>query len=239
MNTPDLVKHPTITATGTKGYLQWLKSDPGLGPVYEQNKNRIAGVLGITQNTSGYQPIVSAAEAALSGFGSYTFGKPRSRYLPTVERMPGLNGLTGLGQDDSLYDSSDVLTPDNVSLSAANLDTELSAPDLSTVATSLPTINDTVTSSAPVTPTSATAASQLQSIIGAAATAATTALNISNAQQINQIQLQRAQQGLSPLNLSTTGAPGLNAINFTSALPLLLIGAVVVFAMSSGSKRKS
>lgn len=57
--TPEAAKHPTIRATGLKGFLQWMQSDPAMAKVYARAKPQLAAL--IAQ--------VNQQAAQLSGFG--------------------------------------------------------------------------------------------------------------------------------------------------------------------------
>jgi hypothetical protein len=74
--TPNIAKHPFITATGAKGYLQWLASDPVMAKVYAQIRPQIEALISAGQLPLGTG---SGASAAPGNLGAYM--------------QPGMSGL--------------------------------------------------------------------------------------------------------------------------------------------------
>jgi hypothetical protein len=211
---PDIASHPTIKATGTKGFLLWMKSDPLMSKVYAASKGQLAS---ITKGAAGAGAgnslgrISRATKRALRGVYN-------GNYL--ASNYPGLGALS----DYSDYSSN------------ASVASSVSAPDVSSIST--PSVNiqaDPITNAASSSPTPVSTAQQISNAIAVAGQAALTANQVITANQVSQIQLQRAQAGLSPLNLSAYGLPTVSGTgSFTGGngliLLLLLGGGLLVLA---------
>ncbi|MGA9854252.1 MAG: hypothetical protein WBR29_03105 [Gammaproteobacteria bacterium] len=58
--TPPAALHPAITATGTKGFLIWMKSDPVMSQVYRQVQPQLNQLLGVKAGLSGRKQALGA-----------------------------------------------------------------------------------------------------------------------------------------------------------------------------------
>lgn len=56
---PKVAQHPLITATGLKGFLQWMKTDPAMSVVYPQIAPQLAQTLGAAPAGSGLGSFLS------------------------------------------------------------------------------------------------------------------------------------------------------------------------------------
>jgi hypothetical protein len=213
---PSVASHPLITATGTRGFLQWLKNDPVLGKVYNSAKSQISqAVAGQPTSPTGMGKLSKRTLKNLRGIYSGSF----------VNRT--LEGLADYGSYASYTSSSSI---------AASGGTANPLNVISPAATLAPISTDSVTQSASTSATSPSTAATLTQVIAAAGQAALTANQVLTATQISQIQLQRAQAGLSPLNLNAYGLSSAGTISgATSPLLLLLLlgGGVILLASES------
>jgi len=217
---------PPITTTGIRGYLLWLKRE---------------------------QPAVYAKLApalptiAPSAFSHYMGSAiTRTRKLAGVGSLRARNGVVlvaGLGR---LGQSADDLDPvySDVDLSYST------DPDLTNYTIAQGASNPEITN-APTPETTAAAntgagtPSTQVAAIGALATGITglaiTGMQLSTANEINQLQLQRAQAGLAPLNIgmNANGVPTITGTGLSGSgmLIVLLIAGLVLFA-AMGERRQ-
>lgn len=245
--TPNIAKHPTIKAGGTKGFLQWLKSDPQLSKIYEANKSRIAQLIGA--------PVGIAGLRGLGRIATMTGPSPNCPCRKPLSGSFGFGFATGsFGQTDttgSSYSLPELTTSTGITDTTGSayvpppITTDLTAStpiDTSALASSIPSlapINDSVTAAAPTAPTSSGWASDLSSIVSAASGLFQTADQLATAQKVTQTQLQRAQAGLPPLNLNSYGlstSPGLNLGLSSSTQNTMLIAIGILAAVVLGSK---
>jgi hypothetical protein len=172
---------------------------------------------------------------------------PQLKQMAAAEAQsaPVKPALSGLGQFD---DSSGDISVDN-SGDATDFSSTLdsSVPPAPTASQSLlpPTVTfppDSTVAAASTAPTPASTAAQLSAIIGVAASAATAAQQITTQQQLTNIQLQRAQAGLPPLNINPASLGLANGVTTTLAsLPmstiLLIGGGLLALAVLFGGKK--
>lgn len=208
---PDIASHPTIKATGTKGFLLWMKSDPLMSKVYNAAKGQLAT---ITKGAGG------------TGMGRISRGTKRA-----------LRGVYSGNYLASNYSNLGALSDYTDYASNASVASSVAAPDISSIST--PTISvasDPVTQAASSSATPANTAQAISNAIAVAGQAALTANQVVTATQVSQIQLQRAQAGLPPLNLSSYGLPtasgSYSALTGSNGLLLLLIGGGLLFLVA-------
>jgi hypothetical protein len=216
-----------ITATGTKGLLQWMKTyQPTLYAAANPQLLQFAK-----------QQNAQAASQRASGFGFYT----GARGLGRVGNIGELFAPNISEQFTAIPLSQTAVNTDpNTGLDLDALTTFDAGPVIATVPPDLTiTPDSSATDSASVASSGATSsgfASVISSIAKGIGTAALTAAQVQNNNTLLATNLARAQQGLPPLT-ATTGASGLTTIGSSSTL-LLLGGALLlgVVAMNSGSK---
>jgi hypothetical protein len=206
-----------ITATGTRGYLLWLATDPAFAVIY----NKIQPQLKQLQSQLNATPATPNNPLGMCGFG----------------RIGELGGFGDFGCCCVGLSDSDVAN--------INAGSSVSASDFNAVNAVTPTIQVNPAAAVAASPAATTPslAASLSSIVGVAAQGVLTADQISTANQINQIQISRAQAGLPPLNLST-GALGLpqatvSLLGSTAAMPLLLLGGGLILLLVLMGDHKS
>jgi hypothetical protein len=215
-----------ITATGTKGLLQYLKTyqpelyqkvNPALIAYAKQQNTKMGGMrLGTMRGFSALRALAQAkAGGGMQGMGS-TSG---SAYFSTLS-TGGIDPNTGIDVDSLTALDLGTITPP-------------AAPDLVIAPTSAATDSASVASSGA---TSSGFASIISSIAKGFGTATLTAAQVSANNTLLQTNLARAQAGLPPLTAST-GATGLTTLGSPSTSLLLLGGALLVgLAMMGNSK---
>jgi hypothetical protein len=217
-----------ITATGTKGLLQYLKT-------YQPELYAAANpkLLSYAKTQNG----VAAAQLASSGGAGASMGR--------------LSGRVGNIGELFAPNISESFTPIPVSISAVNVDpnTGLDLDALNTTVDTGPIIaavppdlvvtgDSSATDSASVASSGATSsgfASIISSIAKGIGTATLTAAQVSANNTLLATNLARAQAGLPPLTATTT-ASGLTTLGSSSTL-LLLGGAVLIAALVLGNKK--
>ena len=216
----------TITATGLRGYLMWLKQDqPGL---YQRVANQIA-------------------QAVPKGFSDYNQALVRSIRVAAVNRRRMLSGL-GQDSDADLFQSI-TFDPNSIDPSEVASLTDPFNLDTSVTGITMPTISyaptQDVATAANTGSTASTIASAVSSIVNTAANTYLSSQQAQAYQQLNQAQLQRAAAGLPPLSVTSTGQgipliSGVSSVFSGSSGGLLLIGLLVVGAVAlSGKKHQS
>lgn len=213
--------HPPIKSTGMKGFLKWYQREQP--EVYKVIADKLPAV-------------------APSVFGAYIASRVRAtRALGALATKRAKNHtrlmVSGLGQDDSGLD----LTPIDVS-GDFQAPVSLTAGDLQSVGTSdisavtLPDVADTAGSSAG-TPTTNTSA--ISNLIAGVTGLFTSQQQLQTAQQITNLQLQRAQAGLAPLNIgmNANGVPTVTGIASNPMTLLLLLGAGLLLFLGMGRKK--
>lgn len=216
--TPPMAVHPTITATGIKGFLLWMKTDPNMSLVYKQIKPQLQNVLVNGRLTSSY--------------GASTLNGPDSSGMP---RGHG-RWMSGLGALGCCFGYCDYSGP--VSNCSATLPTVVPPECISGTPINF---NDSTTSIAPQDSVSSAALiNSISGLLNTGASVALTANQIQTANTITNAQLQRAAAGLPPLNL-TTGPAGLTTISGVgmSSDTLLLLGGAALVLLLVMSKKKS
>jgi hypothetical protein len=218
-----------ITATGTKGLLQWMKTyqpalyaaaNPKLLAYAKQQNakaNQAAGANGATQYSTATPPGMGryiGAYAQMEGLGDYY----------AAYATPGYTSSSGAPP------SIDLTSEINASMSDVGA-VSVATPDLTIPPTSGATDSASVASS---TPTSSGFASIISSIAKGIGTVALTSAQVNANNTLLQTNLARAQQGLPPLT-ATTSASGLTTLGSSSTL-LLLGGALLIGAMALGKK---
>lgn len=214
-----------ITATGTKGLLQYLKT-------YQPALYRAAN-----PQLLAYAKKQNAASNAQLG--------ALYRAKPYAQRP--ISGMGALGDGGGYYSSYFSDAPlQNSSVPQIDLTGEITATPIDVGSISVGTPPDLVvnpsssaTDSASVAssgPTSSSFASIISSIAKGIGTATLTAAQVQANNTLLQTNLARAQQGLPPLTASTS-ASGLTTLGSSSTL-LLLGGALLVGAMALGGSRR-
>ena len=221
-----------ITATGTKGLLQWMKTyQPALYAAanpqllqFAKQQNAQA-----TANRAANAPVLNPGKLA----------SLRAIYGTTFAQRGSLEGLGDYYSSYSGYTTNSGAPPSidlTSEINANAIDTgaiSVSTPDLTIPPTSNATDSASVASSSP---TSSSFANIISSIAKGVGTGVLTATQVANNNTLLQTNLARAQQGLPPLT-ATTGITGMTTIGSSSTL-LLLGGALLlgVVAMNAGKK---
>ena len=217
---------PPITATGMQGFLKWLQREQPV--VYQQIAPQVQAQFPRVfsdYNQSMTQAIRSrAANAGLA-----------RRY-----RMRG--GLSGLGQGDmtDTYMTNPNLTINVASLTGDGSDAPIidtSSPAFNLQTPAIDTADAANTSPGTATGTTNAIASMVAGITGLY----TTVNQQQTANAITQLQLQRAQQGLSPLNIgmNANGIPTIAGLSAGSSSMLLIGVAAIAALFLFGGKKAS
>lgn len=225
---------PPIAATGMQGFLQWFRREqPNLyRAVAPQIQAQFPRVFS-DYNQSQVQHLRDATgRASLAGRRRMRGG------MGAILAAGRIRALGGLGQNDSnSVDSSDF---DYLQSPDSSLVASFATPNIETVDTgsSIPAIADTANTSGG---TSTTDASAIAAIATGAAQLYTTSAQLQTAQAINNLQIQRAQAGLAPLNigLSASGVPTITGVGLTGSAGTLLLfagGALLLLMMMGGKK---
>lgn len=221
-----------ITATGTKGLLQWMKTyQPALYAAANPQ------LLAYAKKQNGQATANRAANGPGLSLGK--LASLRAIYGTTYAQRGSLEGLGDYYSSYSGYTTNSGAPP------SIDLTSEINANaiDVGAISTTTPDLtippSSNASDSASVASSSATSsgfASVISSIAKGIGTAALTAAQVQNNNTLLATNLARAQQGLPPLT-ATTAASGLTTIGSSSTL-LLLGGALLlgVVAMNSGSK---
>ena len=234
---------PPITDTGIKGYLKWLQQ----------------------QQPNIYKKVAATISKQIpQAFSDYHAGgwKNPNASGRALGMLKVRSALGMLGQSDSTSytsyvsyspsssSSSDLFQPTDLStIDASTLDLDVDTDDAATdlantaAATQLnlgtPVAGTGVSTAANSTAATGSVAAAVGAIVQGAAQVYTTSEQASALQSINNLQLQRAQEGLAPLPISTTasGVPVLGSSSTLSSSGLLLIGgAALLLLMLSGKK---
>ena len=216
-----------ITATGTKGLLQWMKTyQPALYAAANPQ------LLAYAKQQNG-----QAAAQRASGFGRYNglgFARGMGRvgaigelFAPNIsEQFTAIPlSATSVTTDPSTGIDTDSLTTINVSPIIDEV-----PPDLTITPDSTASDSASVASSSP---TSSGFANIISSIAKGVGTVALTAAQVNANNTLLQTNLARAQQGLPPLTATTT-ASGLTTLGSSSTL--LLLGAAALIAVVASKK---
>jgi hypothetical protein len=233
-----------ITATGTKGLLQYLKT---YQPALYSAANPQLLAYAKQQNAAA-----NAQRAANKGMGRMARLAEIYRGTPYGNRQKdSVAGFAGYYSSYTSYTSptSSINTDALTDINVGPIDTGLADPSLTNIdvgeiqpipaADLTVTPSSTATDSASVASSGATSsgfASIISSIAKGIGTGVLTAAQVANNNTLLQTNLARAQQGLPPLT-ATTSASGLTTLGSSSNL-LLLGGALLIglVAMNSNSK---
>jgi len=196
-----------ITATGTKGLLQYLKT---YQPALYQKAN----------------PVLIAYAKKQNGLGCM-----RTAALGRLARIGRLGDVSDDGSGELIDDSSG-LNVDSLTDFDAGPVIVTTPPDLVITNTSGASDSAAVASAGP---TSSGFASIISSIANGFSTATLTAAQVSANNTLLQTNLARAQQGLPPLT-ATTAASGATLLGSSSNL-LLLGGAALIALLVLGNKK--
>jgi hypothetical protein len=202
-----------------RGFLKWLQREQP--NVYKQLAPKIAAT----------QPGV---------FSDYTQSRTqlmrgRAGMASLAARTRSLSGLGRLGQSDG--SASDLSSQIQVVASSDLTPVNVAVDD--TYTSQLPTTNVDVTDAANTTAGTPTASTNwISQAVSGITSLWTTQAQLSTAQSITNLQLQRAQQGLSPLNIgmNANGIPTIGGMLAGGGSLLLIGGAVLLFLMMGRSK---
>jgi hypothetical protein len=217
-----------ITATGTKGLLQWMKT---YQPALYAAANPQLLAYAKKQNAQA-----TASRAANGTPSTASMGVLSILAAAPFYERGGMGGmLAGLGDYYVAY-SENSGAPPSVDLSS-DIDTinvgpisTGATPDLTIPPTSNATDSASVASSSP---TSSGFASTIAAIAKGVGTVALTAAQVNANNTLLQTNLARAQQGLPPLT-ATTAASGFTTLGSSSTL--LLLGAAALLAVVASKK---
>ena len=218
---------PPIAETGMKGFLKWYaREQPGDYP-------RVAKATWAQAPEVFSDYVQSRAQVIRHRAGLASLG------MRTWDPSLGTR-LHGLGQDGTAADlSSQIQVLTESDLQPVNV-----AVDDSTLNMQVPTNITTSDAANAGAGTSTTTTSWLSSLINSASNLIMTKQTAQTAQAITNLQLQRAQQGLSPLNIGM-GANGIPIIGGTAGLSSLFsgtgliigLGALAAFFIFSGKRK--
>jgi hypothetical protein len=213
---------PPITSTGVRGFLKWYQREQP--EVYQVIAPKLPVVA-----PAVFGAYISSRVRATRRLGSLADARARRRTHLMV---------SGLGQDDD-DDTGYILNPDLTINTSTLTDSGSANPvDITSLvqSTTLPDISDTASSSAGTTTTNTSA---IGSLIAGVTGLFVSQQQAQTAQQITALQLQRAQAGLSPLNISmgANGVPTITGIASNPGALLLLLGAGLLLVMLMGGKK--
>lgn len=215
---------PPIKSTGIKGFLKWYQREQP--EVYKVIAPKI--------------PVV-----APQAFGAYIASRVRAtRTLGNLAQSRARRQtrllVSGLGQDDSEIDlTGGYSTNPDLTVNTSTLTDSGSANpvDLTALQSSLtlPDVSDTATASAGTTTTQT---SGIANLIAGVTGLFVSQQQAQTASQITALQLQRAQAGLAPLNISmgANGIPTISGIASSPTTLLLLLGGGLLLFMMMGKK---
>jgi hypothetical protein len=214
---------PPIAETGMKGFFKWYaREQPGDYPRVAKAAWKNAPELFSDYTQS--RATVIRHQAGLASLTSRTYN-------------PSLQGLgQGGGQASDLSSQIQVLTESDLTPVNVALDDST----LNMVAPSNITTSDAANAGAG---TSTTSTNWLSSLINSASNLIFTRQQVQTAQAITNLQLQRAQQGLSPLNIGmgANGIPiiGGAALGGTTGIVIALGALAALFFFSRGGSRRA
>lgn len=207
---------PPIADTGMKGFLKWYQREQP--EVFKAVAPQIAAKT--PQVFSDYNQSQTQRIRQRAGVAS----------LAARRRM---RGIAGLGDDfTDLLDSS----PDSNIVAGF----ESPSDDINSYMSSAPTIDvSDAANTTSGTPTTST--SLISSLIAGITGAYTTVTQANTAQAITNLQLQRAQAGLAPLNIgmNANGIPTITGVGLASSAGIILLigGGLLLFMMMGRGKK--
>jgi hypothetical protein len=223
-----------ITATGTKGLLQYLKT-------YQPDLYAAANpqLIAYAKQQNGEATAARAANGShLGRIGRMGKGLRGILAAPPMSSQPmsgmfdGLGDYYGFSDDGGNSGAPTIdLTPDISPINVSPIDVS-TPPDLTIAPTSGATDSASVASSGA---TSSGFANIISSIAKGIGTVALTSAQVNANNTLLATNLARAQQGLPPLT-ATTGATGLTTLGSSSTV-LLLGGAALIAALVLGNKK--
>jgi len=217
---------PPIAETGIKGFLKWYQREQP--SVYMKLAEKLQTQA--PQLFSDYTQSQTQVVRARAGAASLAW---RRRMRGGEGFLPGSTALHGLGDDftdmlDSSPDPNVVSAFQPISIDSVALPAGYNPPPI-----------DTAEAANTGAGTSTANTSLIANIIGGITGAYTSVTQADTAARITQIQLQRAQAGLSPLNIgmNANGIPTISAGALGGTTGLLLIGALALFLLMGRGRK--
>lgn len=211
---------PPITDTGMRGFLKWYQREQP--ELYQQVAPKIA-----TLAPEVFGDYNQSVTASVRNLAAYTAQRRRTRVL----------GRLGQDTTDYGYNLNPDLTVSTSSITGVGSDVPQGAIDA--VALQTPPIDTADAANTSTTPGTTTSA--IGSMIAGITGLYVAANQQQTANAITQLQLQRASQGLSPLNISmgANGVPTITGISGSLGTVLLIGGAALALMLILGSSRKA